>query len=562
MSATPDLGSMPIDLPKLLETRMLVQANSGAGKSWCLRRILEQTAAGVQQLVIDPEGEFASLRERHDFIICAPSGADAVATPQTAAALARALWESGASAVLDIYELKAHDRVVFVRRFLEALINAPKKLWHPTLVMIDEIQIFAPQVGSAESLAAVVDLACRGRKRGLALVGATQRLSKLHKDVAAELLNKIVMRTGLDVDVQRAADELGMARAGAAQVLRNLEPGEAFVFGPALSRGVERTKIGPIFTTHPQTGQRGITAPPPASKAVLAKLQKLEGIQREAEAEVRTIATLTAEVTELKRKLTLAEKPKATGAAPASGEPLMAALRQELELMTRSRDSAHLVLNGWHDRARKVAALMLEGVGDVAIGTRAPEKLAVAVARNEVRRPSAPAAAPGPVAEGVSAPQQRILNVLAQLEKFGVAAPNKAMIAAHAGVSPKSSGYANNLGAMRAKGLIDYPAGGCAALTDDGRRIANFPDRAPTLQELHASWLRIVTRPQAAILEPLIDRFPASVTKDELAVLAGVSPLSSGYANNLGYLRTLGAIAYPQKGAVAATDILFPKGTK
>jgi uncharacterized protein len=113
----PSLGTLPIDLPKLLETRMLVQANSGAGKSWCLRRILEQTAAGVQQLVIDPEGEFASLREKFDYIVCAPHDADAVANPQTAAALARALWESGASAILDIYELKAHDRILFVRRF-------------------------------------------------------------------------------------------------------------------------------------------------------------------------------------------------------------------------------------------------------------------------------------------------------------------------------------------------------------------------------------------------------------------------------------------------------------
>jgi DNA helicase HerA-like ATPase len=60
---TPSLGNVPINLPVLLESRMLVQANSGAGKSWTLRRILEQTAAGVQQLVIDPEGEFASLRE-------------------------------------------------------------------------------------------------------------------------------------------------------------------------------------------------------------------------------------------------------------------------------------------------------------------------------------------------------------------------------------------------------------------------------------------------------------------------------------------------------------------
>ena len=60
-----DGGAAVIDLPRLLETRMLIQANSGGGKSWAIRRLLEQTAGHVQQLVIDPEGEFATLREKH-----------------------------------------------------------------------------------------------------------------------------------------------------------------------------------------------------------------------------------------------------------------------------------------------------------------------------------------------------------------------------------------------------------------------------------------------------------------------------------------------------------------
>jgi DNA helicase HerA-like ATPase len=100
----------PIDLPRLLEMRMLIQAGSGFGKSWALRRLLEQTAPMVQQLVLDPEGEFASLRERFDYVICAPHDADAIATPRTAALLARRLLETGVSAILDIYDLKAHDR--------------------------------------------------------------------------------------------------------------------------------------------------------------------------------------------------------------------------------------------------------------------------------------------------------------------------------------------------------------------------------------------------------------------------------------------------------------------
>ncbi|MBX6746187.1 MAG: DUF87 domain-containing protein, partial [Acetobacteraceae bacterium] len=45
-----------LDLEELLATRLLVQGNSGSGKSHLLRRLLEQSAAWVQQAVIDPEG--------------------------------------------------------------------------------------------------------------------------------------------------------------------------------------------------------------------------------------------------------------------------------------------------------------------------------------------------------------------------------------------------------------------------------------------------------------------------------------------------------------------------
>jgi hypothetical protein len=49
-------ASATLDLEELLATRLLVQGNSGSGKSHLLRRLLEQSAPWVQQTVIDPEG--------------------------------------------------------------------------------------------------------------------------------------------------------------------------------------------------------------------------------------------------------------------------------------------------------------------------------------------------------------------------------------------------------------------------------------------------------------------------------------------------------------------------
>src|SRR5947209_18513880 len=122
--------SVGIDLPSLLDTRLLVQANSGGGKSWTLRRLLEQSHGKVQQIVIDLEGEFSTLREKYDYILAAKEG-DTAAEPRSAALLAMRLIKLNVSSTIDLYELSHQERKHFVRLFLSAMINAPKSLWHP-----------------------------------------------------------------------------------------------------------------------------------------------------------------------------------------------------------------------------------------------------------------------------------------------------------------------------------------------------------------------------------------------------------------------------------------------
>lgn len=295
------------DLERLVTTRLLVQANSGGGKSWLLRRLLEQTAGKIQQLVIDPEGEFSTLRERFDYVLAAKSGGDTAADPRTAKLLAERLLELRVSAILDIYELDPHARILFVRRFLEALVDAPKALWHPALVVVDEAHTFCPEVGNAESATAVKALATRGRKRGFCAVFATQRLSKFAKDAAAECNNKLIGRTSLDVDMVRAGDELGFSKPDRQQ-LREVDDGEFFAFGPALSRTVTRVSVGPVRTTHPEAGGRlALSAPPPTSR-VKALLPKLADLPAEAADRERTLDELKAELATTKRELTIARK--------------------------------------------------------------------------------------------------------------------------------------------------------------------------------------------------------------------------------------------------------------
>lgn len=569
--STPDLGSLSIELPILLETRLLLQANSGAGKSHALRRILEQTAFGVQQLVIDPDGEFATLRERFDYIVCAPHGADAVATPQTAAALASALWKAGTSAILDIYELKAHERILFVRRFIDALINAPRSVWHPTLVAIDEIQIFAPQTGSAESLSAVIDLATRGRKRGLALLGATQRLSKLNKDVAAECLNKLIGRTGLDVDVKRAADELGLVARDATETLRNLEPGEFFAFGPALSRAVVRTRIGPVETTHPQSGQRAVVAPPPASSKVKAQLAKIEGLQREAADEAKTVESLSAELAKVRRELTIAQKVKPAveqvGHTDAQVQALIAAEREtsqrELEKMTvplaKIRDLVMAALGeGFNAMLREApAAPIVYGPAPGALATEAGRKRAV----DKMLERSLPK---GVITEkpatGLTGPEQRIVDAIAWMESIGVDQPEQPAVAFLAGYSYGGGSYNNPRSRLNQRGLISYLSGNKIGLTDEGRKVANAPPAIASNEELHRRILERLGGPEKRVLTPLLAAYPSAMANADLAAAAGYAAGAGSFNNPRSRLRTFGLVDYPQAGHVAARAMLFPKG--
>ena len=54
--------SISIDVTKLVEFRLLIQANSGGGKSWAIWRILEQTHGAIQQIVIDLKDDFHTFR--------------------------------------------------------------------------------------------------------------------------------------------------------------------------------------------------------------------------------------------------------------------------------------------------------------------------------------------------------------------------------------------------------------------------------------------------------------------------------------------------------------------
>ncbi len=251
-----DLGTGPrgeparMDLEELLATRLLVQGNSGSGKSHLLRRLLEQSAPWVQQCVIDPEGDFVTLADRHGHVVV-----DAARTEAELTRIAGRIREHRVSVVLNLESLDVDQQMRAAAAFLGGMFDAERDHWYPVLVVVDEAQLFAPAAAGEVSdearklsLGAMTNLMCRGRKRGLAGVIATQRLAKLAKNVAAEASNFLMGRTFLDIDMARAADLLGMDRRQAEQ-FRDLERGKFVALGPAIARRSLPVAIGPVETS-------------------------------------------------------------------------------------------------------------------------------------------------------------------------------------------------------------------------------------------------------------------------------------------------------------------------
>ena len=275
-------GPAHMDLEELLATRLLVQGNSGSGKSHLLRRLLEQSAQWVQQCIIDPEGDFVTLSDKYGHLVV-----DATRTESELTRIANRVRQHRVSVVLNLEGLDAEQQMRAAAAFLGGMFDADRDFWYPVLVVVDEAQLFAPAAGGEVSdearklsLGAMTNLMCRGRKRGLAGVIATQRLAKLAKNVAAEASNFLMGRTFLDIDMARAADLLGMDRRQAEQ-FRDLARGHFVALGPAISRRPLPIVIGSVETSARSTSPKLTPLPEaPADAADLIFTQDPEELAR------------------------------------------------------------------------------------------------------------------------------------------------------------------------------------------------------------------------------------------------------------------------------------------
>lgn len=302
---TADPDTVSVDLSTLLTTRLIVTGDSRTGKSRMMRQLFEQTYGRLPHFIIDPESDYASLREKFGYLLVGRGG-ELAADVATAGTLAKRLFGLRASAIFDLSDMRPLAQREYVAAFMIALMEVHQTEGHPTLVVVDEAHRFASESGREVSHDPLWDISSRGGKRGFCLVAVTPRLSEFSKSVAGGLQNRLIFRTTLDVDVDRAGKSLGFRKATDRDVLLKLPKGQCFAYGPAIRdseqvfrvHGVERTE-----TTHFDVTKGVRPAAPPAPAQIRELVAELRDVALAAQEERSELDRLRAKVAQLEQQL-------------------------------------------------------------------------------------------------------------------------------------------------------------------------------------------------------------------------------------------------------------------
>ena len=227
---SPTTGERTLPVQELLTGRGFITGKSGSGKSNTAGVIVEELLErGYSLLVVDVEGEYHALAERYEvFHAGATDDCDAQVGPADAPMVVDIALEETVPVVLDVSEFvdrEAADELV--RTVVEELYRREKTVRKPFLLVVEETQEFLPQSGGRTELAGLLErVAKRGRKRGLGMLGVSQRPSSVDKEFITQcdwlVWHRLTWQNDLDV-VRRV---LGSDRT---ETVEELDTGEAIL---------------------------------------------------------------------------------------------------------------------------------------------------------------------------------------------------------------------------------------------------------------------------------------------------------------------------------------------
>lgn len=551
MAQTINIGT-EINLEDLVQSRLLIQANSGGGKSVTARVIMEEVFGKVPFITFDRDGEYYTLKEAFpDVIVIGGSFPDLALSLKSATLLPKEIIGNRLSVVIDLSDLKSGEKQTYVRDFLAALMDLPQSHWTPYLVFIEEAHFFCGEQDKNPAGPTVRELMAGGRKKGYCGVLITQRISKLHKDAAAECNNKFVGRTNLDIDMDRAARELGFNDKEKRLALRNLKPGHFFAYGTSIEpHHVHAVKIKLPKTKQPKAGMVTEIKPGKPTDKVLSALQKLNELPKEAAKEKVTVEQLERTVAMLRTEL--AKKPQT-----ANMEELKS-VQERLYAANRMLEDKDSIIRHYQEQTEAILKVLGQplpqvstpfGVQSTAASTPSevrPAKSHTALPLNQsftdhnqkfADKVYSKAAAPS---NGDGSLGKCPLAIFIFLASFPERSWSKAQVGIATGYSPSSGGFNNALSELSSKGLITRDNGKLrlAPLSQIGDYLPKgFRPQKYSIETFKAK----LGKCEREIYEALLEQPDRWFTKPDLAFYtpSKYSPTSGGFNNALSTLNTL-----------------------
>ena len=258
-----------LDIKAVISSRTYIASMTRYGKSWTCRKIIEEVFGHCGIVIIDPEGEYSSLREKYPFLII---GVDVPIQIETAELMAEQVLKNDVSVILDTS--KERDDKEYVRKFLDQFFYLETTARKPYLLVVEESEDYGPEKGApgtAECLPILIAYAKKGGKRGIGCIFVGHRPAWISKGILSQCSNKALGK--IESTDFKALETYARVPESIIEKLPGFAPGE-FCFVGDWVKEVSFVKVGNVKTTHLGMSPEIVPPSPKALASVIENLQK------------------------------------------------------------------------------------------------------------------------------------------------------------------------------------------------------------------------------------------------------------------------------------------------
>ncbi len=235
-----DVGdALELTIEEIIGQRIAVLGISGSGKTNTVAVLAEELLPHLPVTICDIEGEYYGLKERFDILVAGQSEhAEVPLFKENAASLAEVSIRRGISIILDLSEYEPGEMQDILLAYFERLWHLSSTLKSPYEIIIEEAHEFIPQGTRTPLKSLLTRFALRGRKRGVGVIMASQRSSKVEKDLLTQANILLLHNVVHPIDLSVYKDLIPLPGKEVEQQVRDLALGSAF-----LIRGKQRDRI-------------------------------------------------------------------------------------------------------------------------------------------------------------------------------------------------------------------------------------------------------------------------------------------------------------------------------